>query len=73
MNILEVKNISKTFGLESVLKDVSLIVEKDKTLSLLGASGSGKSTLLKIIAGLEKQDKGNLYLNDLIEREILQY
>jgi putrescine transport system ATP-binding protein len=65
MNILEVKNISKTFGLESVLKDVSLIVEKDKTLSLLGASGSGKSTLLKIIAGLEKQDKGNLYLNEL--------
>ena len=65
MNVLNIKNISKKFGAESVLSDVSLTLEKGKTLSLLGASGSGKTTLLKIIAGLERQDKGDLFLNEI--------
>lgn len=65
MNILNIKNISKNFGAENVLSDVSLSLEKGKTLSLLGASGSGKTTLLKIIAGLEQHDKGDLFLNEI--------
>ncbi|MBB1194425.1 sulfate ABC transporter ATP-binding protein [Flavobacterium sp. SOK18b] len=65
MKILQVKNISKKFGTEIILSDVNLTLEKGKTLSLLGTSGSGKTTLLKIIAGLEHQDDGNLFLNEM--------
>ncbi|KIX21532.1 sulfate ABC transporter ATP-binding protein [Flavobacterium sp. 316] len=63
-NILELKHISKNFGTEKILSEVSLSLEKGKTLSLLGSSGSGKTTLLKIIAGLEKQDSGSIFLNE---------
>lgn len=65
MKILQVKNISKKFGTEIILSDVNLTLEKGKTLSLLGTSGSGKTTLLKIIAGLEHQDDGTLFLNEM--------
>lgn len=65
MKILQVKNISKKFGTEIILSDVNLTLEKGKTLSLLGTSGSGKTTLLKIIAGLEHQNDGNLFLNEM--------
>ena len=51
MTILKLQNISKSFTEENVLSEVSLSLEKGKTLSLLGTSGSGKTTLLKIIAG----------------------
>lgn len=61
---LHIKQLYKAFGQEQVLKDINLEVAEGKTLSLIGASGSGKTTLLKIIAGLEKPDKGKLYLKD---------
>jgi ABC-type Fe3+/spermidine/putrescine transport system ATPase subunit len=64
MTILNIKNISKNFGIENVLSEVSLTLEKEKTLSLLGTSGSGKTTLLKIIAGIEKQDFGTIYIEE---------
>lgn len=62
--ILEIKNINKNFGKETILSGVNLTLEKNKVLSLLGSSGSGKTTLLKIIAGLEKQDSGSIILNN---------
>jgi len=60
---LELQNISKSFDEETILEDVNLSLEHQKTLSLIGASGSGKTTLLKIIAGLEKASNGNVVLN----------
>ena len=65
MTILKLQNISKSFTEENVLSEVSLSLEKGKTLSLLGTSGSGKTTLLKIIAGLENQDNGSIFLNEI--------
>lgn len=62
-SILEIQNLYKSFGKETILSDVSLHLEKNKVLSLLGSSGSGKTTLLKIIAGLEHQDRGKVILN----------
>ncbi len=64
-NFLELSNISKCFGSENVLSEISLVIEKGKTLSLLGTSGSGKTTLLKVIAGLEQQDKGEIILEGI--------
>ena len=61
--LLHIQNLSKSFGRERVLTDVSLLLSQNKVLSLLGSSGSGKTTLLKIIAGLEQQSSGEIFLN----------
>jgi polar amino acid transport system ATP-binding protein len=65
---LRATNLCKSFGGQSVLKNVNLDLDQVHTLALIGPSGGGKSTLLRIIAGLEKPDGGALYLND---REII--
>ena len=64
--IITLQNISKSFGQNSssiqVFEDLSLDLKKGESLALVGASGSGKSTLLHIICGLEKPNKGNVYI-----------
>lgn len=64
---LSVRNLTKRFGAEIVLNDVSFNVAEGESLVLLGPSGSGKSTTLRIIAGLENPDSGEVVLH---EREI---
>lgn len=58
MSILEVKNISKSFGKTEVLKDISFSLEKGDVLSIIGSSGSGKTTILRCINQLETADSG---------------
>ena len=59
-NIIELKNISKTYGDNTVLNNLSLNIKKNEFLTLLGPSGCGKTTTLKIIAGFESADSGEL-------------
>lgn len=61
---LQLENISKSFGNEKVLHQLQLQLAANKTLSILGTSGCGKTTLLKIIAGIEKADEGNIFLDE---------
>ena len=61
--ILSVKNIYKSFGPTKALVDVSLDLHKGEVLGLIGENGSGKSTLSTIIAGIQKADQGEMYLN----------
>jgi phospholipid/cholesterol/gamma-HCH transport system ATP-binding protein len=58
--MIEVLNISKSFGDKQILKDVSGLFEKGKPNLIIGASGTGKSVLLKCIVGLVKPDKGSI-------------
>lgn len=60
MNLLEIKNIKKTFDDLEVLKDISISVEEGEVVSILGPSGSGKSTLLRCATLLETMDGGTL-------------
>ncbi len=62
--MIRVEHLQKNFGQLHALKDVNLEVNKGEIVSLIGPSGSGKSTLLRCIHGLEKPDKGKIYMND---------
>ena len=59
---IELRKVSKSFGHRRILQEVSLSVERGKTVGLVGANGSGKSVLFKILCGFEKPDKGDVYV-----------
>ena len=63
MSILEVNNVSKSFGGVKANVEISMNVEKGKIVGLIGPNGSGKTTLLKIVCGLTKPTKGDLITN----------
>lgn len=60
---LEMSGISKSFGVVSVLKDVTLKVKPGEIHALLGENGAGKSTLIKILSGVHHKDSGTVLLN----------
>ncbi len=63
--VLELKNITKSFGETEVLRGVSLSVHEGEFVTLLGSSGCGKTTTLRIIAGLESPDSGEVLLEGM--------
>ena len=67
---LQLNHISKAYNKKLVLEDISFELPAHGTMSVLGKSGCGKSTLLKLIAGIEFQDSGTIYLN---ERDISNF
>lgn len=58
--IVELKEVSFTYGTESVLEDISLTLREKDFLGIIGPNGGGKTTLLKIILGLLKPHKGTI-------------
>ena len=63
MNVLEVRDLRKSFGADLVLDNLSLDVPEHTATVLIGASGSGKSTLLRCINLLDNIDDGSIYLD----------
>lgn len=59
--ILKISNLSKSFGKIEVLKNLSFTINKGEVHAILGANGAGKSTLMKIIGGVQKQTKGDIF------------
>ena len=62
-NILEVKNLKKSFGNRVILDDVNLTVKDDEILCIVGPSGAGKTTLLRCITGLDTPDSGEFLMD----------
>lgn len=62
--ILEIKNVTKTFGDEIIFKNVNLIVKKGEAISIIGKSGSGKSTFLKCLNRLEEINGGEILFDN---------
>jgi len=76
--MLELKNISKSYGDQLILHDVSFEVKEKELVSILGPSGSGKSTLLQIIGLLNPADSGSILLDNiecttLNEKELIAF
>ena len=60
---LEVRNITKMFGQFTALSDISIGIGQGEFVSVLGPSGCGKTTLLRVIAGLEEQNSGSVWID----------
>ena len=61
--VLEARNVSKKFGQVQAIANVSLQLEDNEILALVGDNGAGKSTLIKIFAGALKKDTGETYID----------
>lgn len=61
--MLSTKNLTKSYGTLRILKEVSLEIQAQEIVSIVGASGAGKSTLLHILGTLEKPDSGDLMID----------
>ena len=63
MSYVEIRGVSKTFGDNTVLKDLNLDIEKGEVVAVIGPSGTGKSTLLRTLNLLEKPEKGTFKID----------
>ncbi len=61
--MLEMKNISKSFGAVRALNNAFFHVNRGEIVALLGANGSGKSTLIKILGGVVRHDSGTIFID----------
>lgn len=61
--MIEVKNITKSFGQLQVLKGINLNINEKEIISIVGASGAGKTTLLQIMGTLDRPDSGSVIIN----------
>jgi len=64
MASIKFTGVHKSFGTNKIIEDFNLQGKEDEFLVLVGPSGCGKSTLLRMIAGLEKIDEGEIFIND---------
>lgn len=63
--MIDIKNITKSFGNLQVLKDINLHINKGEVVSIVGPSGAGKTTLLQIVGTLDKPDSGTICLDGI--------
>ena len=64
MKSIKLKNVTKSFGSDLIVKNFNLEIPSGKFFALLGPSGCGKTTVLRMIAGFETPDQGEIYLGD---------
>jgi ABC transport system ATP-binding/permease protein len=72
MHYASVENISKSFGIRTLFKNISFYVEEGDKIAFVARNGTGKSTLLKIFAGLDSPDEGTLWVHKDVKVIMLQ-
>ncbi|MBQ2180525.1 MAG: ABC transporter ATP-binding protein [Prevotella sp.] len=63
--MIDIKNITKSFGSLQVLKGIDLHINRGEVVSIVGPSGAGKTTLLQIIGTLDRPDSGSVFVDDI--------
>jgi ABC-2 type transport system ATP-binding protein len=63
MNIIEINNVSKSYGQDFFLKNINLSIESGKIFALLGPNGAGKTSLVKLMLNLMQVDGGDIRIN----------
>ncbi|MDC9614760.1 ferric ABC transporter ATP-binding protein [Xenorhabdus khoisanae] len=73
-HFVELKNVTKRFGNNTVIDSLDLSIPQGHMVTLLGPSGCGKTTVLRLVAGLEKPTSGNIFIDgeDVTDRSIQQ-
>ena len=71
--LLEIRNVAKAFGNRPVLRGITLDIDSGEFLTILGESGSGKTTLLRLIAGFERPDSGEIWMDEERIDELAPY
>lgn len=71
-DILTIKNLKKSFGEKTILKDINISIHKGEVVTIIGSSGSGKTTLLRCLNLLNEPDSGNIIFhgNDLMDKKV---
>jgi ATP-binding cassette subfamily F protein uup len=72
MHYASVEQLSKSFGIRTLFRNISFHVEEGDKIAFVARNGTGKSTLLKIIAGLDTADSGTLWVNKDVKVILLQ-
>ena len=72
MHYASIENLSKSFGIRTLFKDISFHIEEGDKIAFVARNGSGKSSLLKIIAGLDTPDTGTIWVHKEVKVIMLQ-
>ncbi|BAY77814.1 ABC transporter-related protein [Nostoc linckia NIES-25] len=70
--LIELKSVSKSFGSHKVLDNVDLTIYQGEALGIIGPSGTGKSTILRVIAGLLAPDEGEIYVQGVRRKGLIE-
>jgi len=71
MNILSTENLSKSYGEKTLFSQISVGIDENDKIGMIGVNGTGKSTFLKIISGLEEADEGKVTVGGAVEVQYL--
>ena len=63
--MLEIKNVSKSYGSKKVLDNINLKVKEGQIFGFIGENGAGKTTLIKSIVGIHDFDSGDILINNI--------
>ncbi len=70
--LIELKGVSKSFGSNKVLDKIDLTIYRGEALGIIGPSGTGKSTILRVVAGLLLPDEGEIYIQGVRRKGLIE-
>ncbi|EPZ61287.1 putative transporter [[Clostridium] sordellii ATCC 9714] len=71
MIVLSCNNLNKSFGIDTVLENISFTVNEGDKVGIIGVNGTGKTTLFKVLSGIYGYDSGDIYLERVLKLDTL--